>query len=661
VRQQASKKRKGLQEKFRLALSQHQQGRLVDARRAYRDILRQEPAHFDALHMLGVLAMQTGHDEHAVDLMRKAVALNGTVAFAHYNLGNALRALNRLEDALASYDTAIALDPDFADAHTGRGSLLQALGRHGDAIVSFDRVIALKPKDPEAYFHRGNALHQLQRSEEALACYDKAITLNPRLVEAHSNRGNLLQALGRFDDAVEGYNRAIALNPDYSEAYYNRGNALRNLKRPGEALASFDKAIAFRPDYVEAYNNRALALAELGRPDAALASFDQAIGLRADCEATHYGRGHLLWKLRRHEEALISFDKAIALRPDFAEAHNNRGLVLQQMCRLDDAVVSFNKAIAEKPDLADAHFNLGICLLLMARFDDGWREFEWRIKALARRYTHIEHATDAPDLAGRSVLLFQEGGVGDEIMFASMVPDASRTASRLVLMCEPRLKGLFTRSFPGVEVIARGEAEPEGVERRYLIGSLGRVFRNRKEDFPGTQYLTPDPERVAAMRRRLDGLGEGRKLGIMWRGGVGGNNETLRSLALADMAVAMGQDCHWVSLNHLKTAGEEAAAFTEGSGIAVHHWPEVLQSPDYDDTVTLLAALDAVFTVTCTIGHCCGALGMPVHVLVPRIPEWRYGTEGANIPWYRSMTMYRQDFATGAWPMGAVRAALGAG
>jgi hypothetical protein len=303
----------------------------------------------------------------------------------------------------------------------------------------------------------------------------------------------------------------------------------------------------------------------------------------------------------------------------------------------------------------------------MGRFAEGWREYDWRSRAslhlatFPQRYPGVESADAAPDLAGKSVLLYQEQGLGDEIMFASMVPDAARAAARLVLMCEPRLKGLFARSFPGVEVVARGEAEPEGVERRYLIGSLGRVFRNRTEDFPGTPYLTPDPERVMATRARLDGLGEGRKVGIMWRGGVGGNNEAQRSLALADMAASMGTDCHWISLSHLKTAGEDIAAFTATSGITVHHWPVILQSRDYDDTAALLAALDAVFTVTCTIGHCCGALGTPVHVLVPRTPEWRYGTEGADIPWYRSMSMYRQDVESGAWPMDRVRAALGAG
>jgi tetratricopeptide (TPR) repeat protein len=667
VRAQAPGKRKGLQDKFRLALSQHQQGKLADARRTYRDILRHDPVHFDALHMLGVLAMQTGHVEHAVDLMRKAVAVNGEVAFAHFNLGNGLRALDRLEDSLASYDAAIAVDPGFADAHAARGSLLQALGRHGDAVACFDRVIALKPRDSEGYFLRANALHRLQRSEEALASYDKVIALNPRLAEAHCNRGNLLQTLGRFDDAVASYDKAIALNPDYPEAHYNGGNALRNLKRPDEAVASYDRAIALRPDYVEAYNNRGLALEELGRPDEAIASFEKAVAVRPDFVAAHYDRAHALQALRRLGEAVAGYDRVVALQPDFVEAYNNRGLVLQAMRRFDDAIASFDRAIERRPDYADAHFNRGICLLLTGRFEEGWREYDWRSRAslhlatFPQRYPGVESADAAPDLAGQSVLLYQEQGLGDEIMFASMVPDAARTAARLVLMCEPRLKGLFARSFPGVEVVARGEAEPEGVERRYLIGSLGRVFRNRKEDFRGTPYLTADPVRVAAMRRRLDGLGEGCKLGIMWRGGVGGNNEALRSLALADMAAAMGTNGHWVSLNHLKTAGEEVAAFTAASGIAVHHWPEILQSPDYDDTAALLVALDAVFTVTCTIGHCCGALGTPVHVLVPRTPEWRYGTEGADIPWYRSMSMYRQDFDSGAWPMREVRAALGAG
>ena len=192
------------------------------------------------------------------------------------------------------------------------------------------------------------------------------------------------------------------------------------------------------------------------------------------------------------------------------------------------------------------------------------------------------------------------------------------------------------------------------------IGSLGRLFRNRTQDFPGTPYLVADPVRRAEMRTRLDALGDGRKIGIMWRGGIGGNNEEARSMALADMAAAMGGEFHWISLSHLDQAVEEVAAFKAAFGITVHHWPEVLQSQDYDDTAALLAALDAVFTVTCTIGYCCGALGTPVHVLVPRNPEWRYGTESAAIPWYGSMIMYRQA-ASGEWPFARALAALRAG
>ncbi len=185
-----------------------------------------------------------------------------------------------------------------------------------------------------------------------------------------------------------------------------------------------------------------------------------------------------------------------------------------------------------------------------------------------------------------------------------------------------------------------------------------RLFRKAAGDFPGTPYLTADPDRRKAMRTRLDGLDGGAKIGIMWRGGVGGQREELRSLSLAEMLPPLGgEGCHWISLSHLDSASDETAAYSQASGTPVHHWPEVLRSDDYDDTAALLAELDMVVSVTGTVAHCAAALGVSTHVLVNRVPEWRYGQEGPATPWYSAMTLYRQ---TDSWPLDDLARAIAA-
>src|SRR5580693_4136921 len=233
--------------KFNQGLALHQQGKVADAARIYSEVLQQQPNHFDALHLLGVIAAQTSKTELAVELITKAVRLNAKVAAAHSNLGIALLHLKRPAEALASYDAAIALKPDFAEAHYNRGIALRDLKRPGDALASYDTAIALKPDNAEAHYNRGIALRDLKRPEEALASHDTA----------------------------------IALKPDFAQAHYNRGIALTELKRSEEALASYDEAIALKPDYAEAHWNQSLGFLLVGRFEQGWRQFEWRKKLKA--------------------------------------------------------------------------------------------------------------------------------------------------------------------------------------------------------------------------------------------------------------------------------------------------------------------------------------------------------------------------------------------
>ena len=304
-----------LQAKFNQGIALQQQGRLADAERIYREVLRQQPNHFGALHLLGLIALETRHTERAVELIGKAIALKPDNAKAHYNRGLALVNLKRPEDALESYGRAIALNPDFAEAHNNRGNALSDLKRFEEALASYDKAIALNPDNAETYDNRGLALSYLKRPKDALESYDRAIALNPDFAKAHNNRGNALQGLKRHSDALASYDKAVALNPDFAEAHNNRGNALQDLKRYSDALASYDKAIGLKAGFAEAYNNRGNALNALKRHEEALASCDKAIAFKSDDAEAHHNRGIALFGLGRNELALASYERALAIEP----------------------------------------------------------------------------------------------------------------------------------------------------------------------------------------------------------------------------------------------------------------------------------------------------------------------------------------------------------
>ena len=234
---------------LRDAIAHHHRGQLKQAQAMCNKILEIEPRHVDAIHLLGVIAYQTGNHQVAVDLFSSAIEVNPNIADFYSNLGVALQELKQLDDALVSYNKAISLQPDYIDAYYNRGNALKELKQFEAAIASYDKAIVLRPDYAEAFSNRGNVLKELKQLEAAVASYMKAIELKPDYAEAYSNLGNTLKELKRFDEALASYKRAINLKPDLAEAFSNQGNVFNELKQFEAAVASYDKAIVLRPDF----------------------------------------------------------------------------------------------------------------------------------------------------------------------------------------------------------------------------------------------------------------------------------------------------------------------------------------------------------------------------------------------------------------------------
>jgi predicted O-linked N-acetylglucosamine transferase (SPINDLY family) len=298
----------------------HQQGQMPQAEALYRQVLRNDPKHFDALHFLGLLYLQTGQTHAATESIRKALKTNPNHAVAHSNISNAYRMLNRHAEALASCDRALELAPDYAEAHNNRGNALRSLNRHSESLDSYDRALAHSPGYVEALFNRGAVLILLGRHAEALEAYDQLLKPHPGAVEVLNGRGNALHGLARYAEALQSYDRAIQFRPDYAEAWNNRGNTLLASGKYAEAVASYDRALELKPDYADAWSNRGNALVDAGRHDDALASYDKALRLRPRDARMWDSRGNILVSLNRHQEAAASFAQLLEIAPDFGYA-----------------------------------------------------------------------------------------------------------------------------------------------------------------------------------------------------------------------------------------------------------------------------------------------------------------------------------------------------
>jgi tetratricopeptide (TPR) repeat protein len=656
------------------AIQHHQRGELAEAERIYRQILDLDPHHADSLHLLGVMAHQVGRNDIAVELIRKAIASDKRPAAYHSNLGTALQALGRLQEAAACYEQALAINPKLAEAQMNLGAVLEAQGKHDLAETRFRQALALRPDLAEAHVNLGNILLAQGKLEEAVASHERALALKPEFAEASFNQGNALLALGKLDEAVASYKRALALKPDYSEAHGNMGNALLAQEKLDEAEACYARALALNPNYAEACYNQGNLRQAQDKLQEAVACYERALQLKPQLPEAHYNLGNTLHTLDRLAEAAASFQRALVLRPDYAEAHYNLGCVFEDVGRLDEALACMARALEIKPDYSQARFGQALAQLLSGDFTTGWRNYE-------SRWQSIDHDTpwraysqprwNGEKLAEGRLLLWGEQGIGDEIQFAGLIPDAIRTGNRITLDCDARLQPLFARSFPEVEVVsgfgpdqaqlpsdlslhlvsgseagyddlqpASVPKEEQRITAQMPTGSLPGLFRGSDAAFANvtSPYLQADPAERERFRARYD---DGRRLiGLAWNTNSQKTGRK-RSIALQDFAPLFTlPNIRWISLQYGDFDVLEAQAAAANAPLLIDRGVD--QFASIDRFAAQVAALDQVITIDNSTAHLAGALGLPVWLLLPYAADWRWLQKRSVTPWYPTLRLFRQ-------------------
>jgi tetratricopeptide (TPR) repeat protein len=245
---------------MQIALEFHQQNQPGKAEAIYRQVLLHEPANPDALHLLGLIALDAGNNDQSIDLIRRAIALRPRWPEALYNLGNSLRASGEFDRAAEAFSASVALRPNWAEALCNLGSVLKDQGKFNEAIACFEKAIAAAPGLPDAHNNLGAALKETKRFEQAAAASRRAIELRPDFAQAHSNLGAALDELGHLPEAITCFRRAIELKPNYIEAHNNLGAALHRAAEFEEAAFAYQRAIQLSPDFAEAHYNLALLL-----------------------------------------------------------------------------------------------------------------------------------------------------------------------------------------------------------------------------------------------------------------------------------------------------------------------------------------------------------------------------------------------------------------
>jgi tetratricopeptide (TPR) repeat protein len=651
-------------------------GKIDRAITAFRRALRVDERLAEAHNDLGTAYFQKGWHAEAEGCFRKAIALNPGHAIAHANLGAALRAQARLSESRRAYQRALAL-------------------RIRAMLPAFLRWPVEQPAPPPPADK--NFRNELKAIADALGAKDieKALALARAAESRYPEEADVLQVAAlAFEEAkqlapaLERARAAIARKPDRAEYHIT---AARLLVKSGDQAAALDaamQALRLEPGSAEVHATIA-GIYHPWREDLAEEAARRAIELDP---ASHAGHGNLaaaLWGLGRLDEAERPGREAVRLKPGQISYRANLALICKDQGRLDEARELYRGLLAEAPDHPKLALDLGTLAtecegdleaarkwyrkarelsgepraflsealidLLDGRFETGWEHYEARKHVPDQRHQHAMFASipqwrgEAPP--ARRLLVYGEQGLGDEIMFASMYGELAARVPRVTLLCEPRVGALFQRSFPGFEVTPEPR-NSQGERARSLreidcaiaAGSLGRLFRRRREDFPNhSGYLTPDPAKIAAWKQRLP---PGCKVGISWIGGMQKTGRSRRSLSLAQLRPVLEHPgISWVSLQYTPCA-DEIAALAAAGGPRIAEFPSA--SADMDDLASLVAALDLVVSVCNTAVHVAGALGKEVLVMAPFVPEWRYGMRGERMVWYPSAQVFRQA-RYGAW------------
>ena len=520
-------------------------------------------------------------------------------------------------------------------AHAGAGSKPTV---PGFADASADAAAAEKwCLEGAAHLAHGH----LAEAERAIA---RALEIRHDYVEALVLQSAIAREQGRLDEAADHLALAAHFRPDSGEVYYQLGVLATAQGRIEEAERFYRQSVSKDPLHAKAHNFLGTLLSERGALEQAVECFRRCVALRPDFAPAHSNLGSLLiTRLDQFDEGAKHVEEAIRLAPDSPDVQCNRAMLLQYRGQYPDALRRWTELIEAGVlgNDAKARLDRALIFLLLGEFEKGWDEYEHRFDADKRRARDfgLPRWNDGP-LDGKTILVYAEQGVGDEIMFASCLPDLVACAGRVVLECSERLEKLFRRSFPQAIVHAgkKGDSEKwlsefSPIDYQVPIGSLPRRFRRKPEAFPGQYpYLKADPARVEYWRQRLQREGARPAMGVSWRGGTAATRSAVRSIPPGLLSEVLPGDVTWVSLQH---GAEGEAPPLPG----LRTFTGVTQ--DLDELAALMCALDLVISVANTNVHLAGALGCPVWVLVSNRPEWRYGASGDCMPWYPSSRLFR--------------------
>jgi tetratricopeptide (TPR) repeat protein len=558
----------------------------------FSNALANDPNNSYALYNLAKVFKLSGRQLEAINLLGQLIHLEPENAAALNEIGVLLADHGDLESAIRALETAIALDPSFEKAYRNLYVTLYTGGRYEEAAQVAKNAITRIPSD-----YRWNFRTDL------ILCLWKAMAIE----EAKATAETLIKEL---DTPTSPKQKEILLH-----ALTNYGVVLMEIEDPDGAEVQFRRVIALDPGKVEPYVN--MAKLNVYRED-----FQQAIG----------------W-----------FEQAIAIDPEHAELHNHLAIFLRDAGRPDLALPHHISAISQSPGNVEMRFYLGITQFALGQLEEAYPNWELR---WARREGGTKSNLPIPEWSGqptngKSLLVYREQGIGDEIIFASCLPDATAQFEHVACVCHSKLNKLFSRSFPNIKFYSREyEFSPQEIaefEWQVPIGTLPTIFRPDVGTFPtNPQLLTPHPEQVEEFRQRLQTLRKTLVIGIGWRSGLLSlNRKALYPYLEFWRELFAISDITWVNLQYGNVT-EELKKAREDFGISVVNFSDVDHFNDLDTSAALMKACDIVIGPDTSTTQIAAAVGTPTLRMYSGCDYFCLGTD--HYPWFPALNTIPRHF-----------------
>ena len=617
-----------------------------------RSKLKQNP---NSLHLLNYQAMAYSalkRDNEALLSYQKIIKADPTLAGPYYNMGIILKRNGRATEAIDSYNKAISLKPDYVQAYNNLGVLYKDKEDYENAIKMFMKAKELQPDHQNSYYNLALIKKEQGLIKEAIELFLKVLELNPQHSDAKSNAkqtcnefGIKLHNEGEYKSALKHFEKVIALAPTEYFGYFNMGNTYFELKDFRNAKEFIKKALQFEPNHEPVHANLGEVYRNQGEFEKSLSCYNEAIKINPKNPNNYYNVAITFNEVGQTEKAEENYQKAISIDQKHIESHHNLALLYEEKGRTREALNVAKKAY--KFDKIHPKLNqaIGMITLKLGNYKEGWKCQEYRWKTSPQNQV-IWPFQDKPlwqGERGKRVSLWREQGIGDDIIFLSLVREVKEMCNILSVYVDPRLQDLCKRAMPNINFVKDLE-ELQDVECDYHLplGSVPGLIRNDISDFDRTikGYLKADPKRVESIRDELN-LEDKTVIGISWKS-YNSLNKAKKSVQLKDMErIFSGLDVVLVNLQY-GDVEDEIREFKEATGIDVVQCASVDNREDLDGLAALIEVCDLVVSTSNVTVHLAGALAKRTWVLLPYVSIYFWLLDRPDSIWYPNLSLYRQ-------------------